>query len=131
MAVEGRTAEVYRAMKVLQHEAEEMGEVLRSMARTAPVDIGDGRSLMVRNVERESIDAGAAWPALVSLLGEDAARAAVSMETSKSAIERGVKAAKAAGKVSGTIKAATEQVMEAVRQAGAVTTKASERFEEK
>lgn len=131
LAAAGKTAEVYRAMKVLQHEAEEMGEVLRSMARTAPVDIGDGRSLVLRNVERESIDAGTAWPALVSLLGEDAARAAVVMEMSKASVERGVKAAKAAGALKGTIKAGVEQVMEAVRQAGAVTTKASERFEEK
>lgn len=130
LATSGRTADVYRAMKVLRGEADEMEAALRAMARTAPVDIGDGRSLMARTVERESIDAGLAWPALVELLGEDAARAAVSMETSKAAIERGVKAAKAAGRMTGAVKAGVEQVMSAVREAKAVQTKTSERFEE-
>ena len=130
-AASGQTAHVWQMMKVLRGEADEMERVLRSMARTAPVDIGDGRSLVLRNVERESIDAGTAWPVLVGLLGEDAARAAVVLEMSKASVERGVKAAKAAGALKGAIKAGVEQVMEAVRQSGAVTTKTSERFEEK
>lgn len=131
LAAEGRTADVWRAMKVLRGEADEMEAVLREMARHGPVDIGDGHSLIAKTVERESIDAGLAWPALVALLGEDAARCAVSMDTSKAGIERGVKAAKTAGALKGSVKAGVEQVMQAVREAGAVSTKQSERFEEK
>jgi len=119
------------AMKALRAEADEMERVLRAMARTAPVDVGDGRSLILRTVERESIDAAQAWPVLASLLGDEGARAAVTMEASKASVERGVKVAKAAGALKGTIKSGVEQVMEAVRQSGAVTTKTSERYEEK
>lgn len=127
----GDTAGVSMAMKALRAEADEMERVLRAMARTGPVDVGDGRSLILRTVERESIDAAQAWPVLASLLGGEGARAAVTMEASKASVERGVRVAKAAGALKGSIKAGVEQVMEAVRQAGAVTTKTSERYEEK
>lgn len=126
----GQTAQVWQVLQTLRSEADAIEAALRTMAKVAPLDIGEGRTVGWRTVERETIDAEQAWPALVALLGEDGARAAVAMETSKAAIERGVKAAKAAGKVSGPIKAGVEQVLKAVRESGAVTTKSTERFEE-
>lgn len=128
-AADGRTAEVWRALQVLRGEADEMERILREMARMGPVDIGGGKHLAVKTVQRESIDGAAAWPVLAALLGE-AAHAAVTMEVSKTSIERGVKAAKAAGTMKGSIKAGVEQVMTEVRAAGAVQLKTSERFEE-
>lgn len=129
LASEGRTAEVWRALQVLRGEADEMERILREMARMGPVDLGGGKHLAVKTVQRESIDGATAWPVLAALLGEHAS-AAVTMEVSKASVERGVKAAKAAGRLAGSIKAGVEQVMAEARAAGAVTTKQVERYEE-
>jgi hypothetical protein len=79
--------------------------------------------------EREVIDAEAAWLVLAERLGPDGARAAMTLETSKAGVERGVRAAKKAGVMAGTIRVNVGSVMVALHEAGAVTTKTTERYE--
>ena len=113
------------ARKVL----DEVGSALYARAKERPIPLDDGRAWGPVVSEREVIDAEAAWPVLAGLLGNDGARAAMTLETSRAGVERGVRAAKEAGALKGTIKAGVGQALDALRAGGAVTKKTVEKYE--
>lgn len=108
---------------------DEVGKALYARAADRPIPLDSGEVWGPRTTTREVIDAEKAWPVLESLLGPDGLRAALTVETSKAGIERGVKAAKASGRVTGAIKAGVAQALDAVRAAGAVETRERVEFE--
>jgi len=107
----------------------EVGAALHAYASESPIALGDGRVWGPVTSEREVIDADRAWPVLAKLYGPELAREAMSLDTSKAGVERLAKAAKASR--GGTIKALSSEALEALRAAGAVTTKQTTRFEER
>lgn len=115
--------------KAAQKVLAEVGAALHARAKDRPIALGNGEVWGPRTTTREVIDAEKAWLPLASLLGDEGAKAAMSLDTSRAGIERGVKAAKLAGRVSGSIKAAVAQALDAVRAAGAVETKERIEFE--
>lgn len=109
---------------------DEVGAALHARAKERPIPTADGMVWGPVESTREVIDAEAAWPVIEELVGPDSVRAAFTVETSKAGIERAVKAAKAAGKLDGTIKAGVAMAMEGLRSAGAITTKTRTEYQE-
>ena len=109
---------------------DEVGAALHARAKERPIPTADGMVWGPVESTREVIDGGKAYLPMSDVIGDEAARAAMSFDTSKAGIERGVKAAKAAGTWSGTIKAGVAAVMEAVRAAGAVEVKTRTEYQE-
>ena len=120
---------VVAARDALQAEADAIDDALREEARGGDLVV-DGGTLGWRTYERESIDAAVAWPVLVEVLGPDAAREAVSLDTSKAGVERGVAAALKAGVLTGKKKDAAASTLAKLREAGAMEVKSIEKFEE-
>ena len=108
----------------------EVGAALHAYASESPVALGDGRVWGPVTSEREVIDADKAWPVLVAKFGANAAREAMSLDTSKAGIERMARALRDTLANKATIKALTTEALEALRAAGAVATKKQTRFEE-
>ena len=108
---------------------DEVGKALHARAKERAIPLDDGQQWGPVESSREVIDAEKAWPVLDALLGADAVRAALTVETSRAGIERSVKAAKAAGRLTGTIKDGVKQCLDAVRAAGAVETKVRTEYE--
>jgi hypothetical protein len=115
------------ATKALQ----EVGAALHAYASESPIPLGDGRAWGPVVSEREVIDADKAWPVLVAKYGANTAREAMSLDTSKAGLERMARVVRetASGKPP-TLKALTGEALEALRAAGAVTTKKQTKFEE-
>jgi hypothetical protein len=115
------------ATKALQ----EVGAALHAYASESPIPLGDGRVWGPVASEREVIDADKAWPVLVAKYGANTAREAMSLDTSKAGLERMARVVRetASGKPP-TLKALTGEALEALRAAGAVTTKRQTKFEE-
>lgn len=129
----GEAAPVYRALLALRSEADAIEEAMREAARQGPLDVGDGRQYGWRVVQRESIDAEAAWTVLGERYGVDVARQAMTLATSKAGIERALRPVVEARKASGekvTLKRAAEEALGALREAGAVQQQSNERCEE-
>ena len=129
----GEAAPVYRALLALRSEADAIEEAMREAARQGPLDVGDGRQYGWRVVQRESIDAEAAWTVLGQRYGVETARAAMTLATSKAGIERALRPVVEARKASGekvTLKKAAEEALGALREAGAVQVQSNERCEE-
>ena len=120
---------VVAARDALQAEADAIDDALRVAARGGDLVI-DGGTLGWRTYEREVVDAAVAWPVLVEVLGPDAAREAVSLDTSKAGVERGVAAALKAGVLTGKKKDAAASMLTKLREAGAMEVKSIEKFEE-
>jgi hypothetical protein len=114
------------ATKALQ----EVGAALHAYASESPIPLGDGRVWGPVVSEREVIDADKAWPLLVKLYGANTARKAMSLDTSKAGVERMARALRDTSTVKTTLKALTTEALEALRAAGAVTTKKQTKFEE-
>lgn len=129
----GGAAQVWALRQALKGELELLDEALRDAARNGPLDIGDGRTYGWRSIERETIDAEAAWKVLGDAYGLEVARAAMTLETSKAGIERAMRAVVEQAKARGeklTVKAAVSGAMDALRAAGAVQRQTTERCEE-
>jgi Protein of unknown function (DUF2800) len=109
----------------------EVGAALHAYASEMPIPLGDGRVWGPVVSEREVIDADKAWPVLVAKYGANTAREAMSLDTSKAGLERMARVVRetSSGKVK--IKSLTTEALEALRAAGAVTTKTTTRFEER
>ena len=109
----------------------EVGAALHAYASESPIALGDGRVWGPVTSEREVIDADKAWPVLVAKYGANTAREAMSLDTSKAGLERMARVVRetSSGKAP-TLKALTTEALEALRAAGAVTTKKQTRFEE-
>lgn len=121
---------VLAARDALRAEADAIDQALREAAKSGPVVAGDVVCEW-RTVERETIDAAKAWAVLSEAYGPDAARAAMTLETSKAGVERGVTAAIAAGAlVVGKKKDVVAAALASLRAAGAMTKKSTERYEE-
>lgn len=115
--------------KAAQKVLAEVGAALHARAKERPIALGNGEVWGPRTTTREVIDAEKAWMPLASLLGDAGARAAMTLDTSRAGIERGVKAAKAAGVVVGSVKATVDQALGIIRAAGAVERKERVEYE--
>ena len=114
------------ATKALQ----EVGAALHAYASESPIPLGDGRVWGPVVSEREVIDADRAWPVLVAKFGANAAREAMSLDTSRAGLERMARALRGNAVFKVTLKALTTEALDALRAAGAVTTKKQTKFEE-
>lgn len=95
----------------------EVGAALYAYAKESPIPLGDGRVWGPVESQRTVIDAAKAWPVLVELWGPEAARAAMTLETSKAGVARGIEAAGG----DGTKKARLAAALDALTAAGAVS----------
>jgi hypothetical protein len=114
------------ATKALQ----EVGAALHAYASESPIPLGDGRVWGPVVSEREVIDADRAWPVLVAKYGANTAREAMSLDTSKAGLERMARALRGNAVFKTTLRALTTEALDALRAAGAVTTKKQTKFEE-
>lgn len=124
--------EQYLALRALKSGIEEAWAALRRYAeQNGPIDLGGGKVYGPRATTRESIDltARTAADVLRAELGSDEAfRAAVSLETSKTAIKG---AAKEVAQATGEKAVAVERrVIEALRAVGAVRSSTSTTWDE-
>lgn len=108
---------------------DEVGKALHARAKERPITLDDGQAWGPVESQREVIDAAKAWPVLDSLLGPEGVKAALTVETSKAGIERGVRVARAAGRLTGSLRDGVSQCLAAVREAGAVETKVRVEYE--
>ena len=104
----------------------EVGAALYAYAKESPIPVGDGRVWGPVESQRTVIDAAKAWPVLVGLWGPEAARAAMTLETSKSGLGRGIDAAGGAG----TKKARIAAALDALKAADAVSETKRTEYEE-
>lgn len=118
--------------KAARKALDEVGAALHAYAKESPIAVGDGRVWGPVETEREEIDADTAWPVLVARYGAEAARAAMTLDTSKAGVERMARVVRElpdSGKP--TIKSVTTEALDALRKAGAVKTKTTTRYEER
>jgi hypothetical protein len=108
---------------------DEVGKALHARAKERAIVLDDGQAWGPVESTREVIDAAKAWPVLDSLLGPEGVKAALTVETSKAGIERGVRVARAAGRLTGSLRDGVTQCLAAVREAGAVETKVRVEYE--
>jgi hypothetical protein len=122
-----QAGKVWRRIKEVEDVLDRAKEEIKAIASRTPIPLGNGRYVGIVESEKEFVDGEAAYRVLALQLGEKVARAACSVETSKTAID---KALKAHG--SGTLShsAVKEMVMEKIRQAGGMRTKFSKTVRE-
>lgn len=108
----------------------EVGAALHAYASESPIALGDGRVWGPVTSEREIIDADKAWPVLVAKYGANTAREAMSLDTSKAGLERMARSLRETSTKKTTLKALTTEAFDALRAAGAVSTKKQTKFEE-
>ena len=113
-----RVAAAWHRIRAIEGALEEAKRVCQDYASTYPVDLGDGTELREVEEARDSIDGEAAWPVLVGVLGEDGARLACPVSTTKSAIAKAAKATAPKGQAATAERAA----LAALRESGAITT---------
>lgn len=97
-----------------------------AFASLVPVQLQNGKLLGPHEVQREELDGVVTYQMLRDLHGENVARAAVSMETSKNALEEALKPVAAKGKRAGMVR----EALQAIRDANGVVVKRSVRVEE-
>lgn len=108
----------------------EVGAALYAYAKESPIPLGDGRVWGPVESQRTVIDAAKAWPVLVELWGPEAARAAMTLETSKTGVGRGVQAALDSGRLTGSKAKATQAALAALDAAGAFESTTRTEYEE-
>lgn len=101
-------------------------KTVRAIASQTPIALADGKVLGSHEVERSELDGVVTYQALRDLHGEEVARAAVSMETSKAALEEALKPIAGKGKRAGMVRDA----LKAIEAANGVVVKRSVRVEE-
>jgi hypothetical protein len=108
MPTDGLTPEkVAQGWEFLKNAKRVLGLVektYRAIAAGTPIDIGNGKVLGAHTVEREALDGPITFQTLRDLHGEAVARAAVSMETSKTALEEALKPVAGKGKRAGMVR---------------------------
>lgn len=98
----------------------------RAFASQWPVQLGNGRVLGAHEVVREELDGLVTFQVLRDLHGEQVARAAVGMETSKNALEESLRPIAAKGKRAGMVR----EALAAIGAANGVVVKRGVRVEE-
>jgi len=118
--------------KAAKKAVDEVGQALHAYAKESPIPLGDGRVWGPVESQREVIDADRAWPVLVAKYGANTALKAMSLDTSKAGLERMARVVRgtASGKAP-TLKAITAEALDALRAAGAVSTKTTTTYEER
>jgi len=121
----GRAYEVWKRVAELE---DVLGRAVRAQAAATGLELRDGRRLAMSEVER--LDPSVAYETISALLGEEAANqacpAVVKREASKASVERTVReftvvpSGMKAREASRLRRKATEDVMRALREAGAV-----------
>lgn len=112
-----------KAARALLHEVEWR---LEEYARTNPVALGDGVVLGPVETKRYELDGAGVFRALSKLYGPDVAHEACELEATKKSIDRAMRMVREAKHVEGekpSLKSLNEAALEAIRKAGALTTK--------
>lgn len=118
--------------KAARKALDEVGAALHAYAKESPITVGDGRVWGPVETEREEIDADTAWPVLVARYGAEAARAAMTLDTSKAGVERMARVVRELpGSGKPTIKSLMTEALDVLRKAGAVSVKVTTRYEER
>jgi hypothetical protein len=114
MPTDGLTPErVAQGWEFLKNAKRVLGLVektYRAIASQTPIDLGNGKVLGQRTVEREALDGPITFQTLRDMHGEAVARAAVSMETSKTALEEALKPVAGKGKRAGMVRDALTEI---------------------
>lgn len=116
----------WTALKLIKKLAGEVERIYRGFAAEHDIPIGENKWLGLREGEREQLDGAVVFQVLKQMHGEDVARAAVEMETSKSALDKALKAiAQPRGRA-----ALVRAVLAEVEKAGGIDRKPQKRVEE-
>lgn len=126
-AIAGAALARWRAAKKI---LDEVGSALYARAKERPIPLADGRAWGPKAKETEEIDAEKAWTVLAKEYGPEAARVAMSLDTSKAGVERMVRHLRTTAGLAGTLKELHTEALRKLRDAGCVTTKRSEKYEE-
>jgi len=110
MPTDGLTAEklpqIWEHLKNAKRVVGLVEKTMRAIASQTPIALADGKVLGAHEVERTELDGMVTYQALRDLHGEDVARSAVSMETSKTALEEALKPIAAKGKRAAMVRSA-------------------------
>lgn len=112
-------ASAYTAVRILERITKDAKAAMVASARTEPIQIGEGQAYGEQEKTEEELDAKVVFAVVAEAHGLDAAREAVTMDTSKAAVERAAK--KDAPKGQGAARA--RDLMARIRERNGVTTK--------
>lgn len=87
-----KLAETWHKIQAFQKLLGQIEHEVRMCSMREEVDLGDGWILGPRESEREEFDAAVAEPVIASFLGEEAAKKAIEVSVTKSAIEKAAQA---------------------------------------
>lgn len=119
-------AAAWLRVKAVREVLDRVEEAVRAYALEAPVPLGNGLVLAPAETSRDELDGAVVHAVLGKLYGPDVAHAAVELAASKKSVDRAVRMVAEAAKARGekvTLKALSAQTLEAVRQAGGLTTR--------
>lgn len=112
-------ASAYTAVRILERITKDAKAAMVASARTEPIQIGEGQAYGEQEKTEEELDAKVVFAVVAEAHGLDAAREAVTMDTSKAAVERAAK--KDAPKGQGA--ARTRELMARIRERNGVKAK--------
>lgn len=124
----GELSSAYLRAKPFLDAASALRKAFADAAMVQPFAVADGVSYGLRKTERKTYDGAAVFTELASRYGTNAAQSGVSFEASVASIERGLKAAKAEGKLSSSVAEAKREVLAVLYAAGAVEVSESSRL---
>lgn len=119
-------AAAWNRMKEVRQVLDRVEEVLREYATTQPVPLGNGMVLAPVESSRDELDGAKVYATMAKLYGPEVAQASVELDASKKSVDRAVRLVAEGLKAKGekvTLKALNEKTLEAVRQAGGLTTR--------
>lgn len=119
-------ADGWAKLKAMKQVLGEVERAYRAFASTEPVLLANGKTLGPVEKRRESVDGEIAFGVLKETLGEDVARAACEMSTSKTAIGDAIKSIAKKGSAAGIVR----ETMTAIELAGGISSKTSTGVEE-
>lgn len=114
-------AQAYTVARRISRVSGQIMSALAAYASTDPIDVAPGVAYGKHSFASDEIDGACAYQSAKNILGEDSARVAVEMTTSKAAIDRAVRDAKERGAWSGTLVDGKRAVLEAVSKMGGIS----------
>jgi hypothetical protein len=119
-------AAAWLRMKEVRQVLDRVEEVLREYATNTPIPLGNGLQVVAAESSRDELDGAKVYAVMARLYGAEVAQASVDLEASKRSLDRAVRMVAEAARARGekvTLKALSAETLEAVRQAGGLTTR--------
>ena len=125
-------AVIYRRVRdVRKLTGKALGQLVDWSRANGPIDAGNGSVYGPHEVETDTLNGSVVWDVVCEVLGQEHAKEAVELSSSKAAIKRAVRAYKASGAAADKSMAEIERgIMAKVSERGGLTVKAGTKVEE-